>query len=112
MKKFNNAKAKRELSIIGSKWKAAYYEHGTYKDMGLREVAHVQSNAVAFAKIPYVSVESVKENPHRNGSWLYFDGGSKQKFEVLENGTIIQYFQKYESDEYEEKLRYTPVTEE
>jgi hypothetical protein len=67
----NLAQFRRALTI-GSEWTCeSYSDNPAYRrGPNLRTVVHVRSNAIAFSKpgVPYDG------NPHKSGSWLYFDG--------------------------------------
>jgi hypothetical protein len=64
----------RKALTIGSEWTCeSYSDNPAYcRGPNPRMVVHVQSNAVAFSTpaFPYDG------NPHKNGSWLYFDGAN------------------------------------
>ena len=55
-----------------------------------RQVVHVQSNAVAFAKDPTPEgIAAAKAKPHRLATWLYFDSkGAEEVHEVTLDGDV------------------------
>lgn len=81
------AEFKRKLQV-GSKWQAL--NHIDQKDLGIREVSKVQTNAVAF------------KMPNGRESWLdfpkakdmQFDPSNPDRFTILENGKPVLTYKK------------------
>lgn len=53
-----------------------------------RQVVHVQTNAVAFAKTES-TVQQATENPHRNATWLYFYTKDGARYRIRNGNTVI-----------------------
>lgn len=88
------AEFKRKLQV-GSKWQAL--NHIDQKDLGIREVSKVQTNAVAF------------KMPNGRDSWLYFPKAKDLKvegdsFTVLEDGTPILTYKKVNENKIASKV--------
>jgi hypothetical protein len=79
----------RKALTIGSEWTCeSFSDNPAYRrGPNPRTVVHVQSNAVAFSKpgVPYDG------DPHKSGSWLYFDGanGKAANWSFPDNNTAI-----------------------
>lgn len=69
----SKAEAKRRFKV-GTKWTFVWSDRERTSSPVYREVVHVQSNAVAFAKSPDPEhIALAKAKPHANAAWLYFD---------------------------------------
>jgi len=71
---------KRALTL-GSEWQFRWRNGSTESPWTYRQVVHVQSNAVAFAKSPdALIVEACRLRPHGNASWLWHPKASHCTF--------------------------------
>lgn len=69
----SKAEAKRRFQL-GTKWTFVWSNRERTNRPVYREVVHVQSNAVAFAKSSDPEhIALAKAKPHANATWLYFD---------------------------------------
>ena len=89
----------RKALALGSNWTL---EHASDNPADCRTprgrtVVHIQSNAVAFSKEGC----AYNGNPHREASWLYFDGsGDKAAFwEFPDENTAFKFFKALDGTE-------------
>lgn len=81
------AELKRTIKV-GQTWRA--YHHALKKDMGVRKVKRIQTNAITF------------EQPDGNESWLYwpkakdFISLDEKSFSVWENGERLLTYERAE----------------
>lgn len=113
---FNKAKAKRAFKI-GAAFRMEYFneESGNWinprDDKKPRYVAVIRSNAVVFTVggQDKSAIDWIAENPEGRGSWLYFEGGKKQRIGIEENGTITFFQKRADDPDFLPHIRYVPA---
>lgn len=114
---FNKVKAKRAFKI-GAAFHMEWFNGESNKwinprdDRKPRYVAVIRSNAVVFTTVggkDKSAIDWTAENPEGRGSWLFFDGGKKQRIGIEENGTITFFQKRADDPDFLPYIRYVPA---